>query len=119
MTWSPIRARTEFRKAPLWMAVAMVTLAAAFPLLPASAQNNTAPFATGTDCADLSGPRAASCRDAFDPRTNPREWQQRQHPGALHPPEPKGLGRPPASIAPKAPHQPILRPSPRLQRFEP
>ena len=82
-------------------------------------QNNTAPFATGTDCSDLSGPRRSACRDAFDPRTNPSEWQRREHPGAILPRKPSGLGRAPASLAPKAPHQPILDPTPLLPRFKP
>lgn len=119
MRWPPTISKADVTTQRTWMAVAILIVATAFPLTAAQAQNNTAPFATGTDCSDLSGPRASACRDAFDPRTNPSEWQQRKHPGALHPPEPKALGRPPASIAPKDPHQPILRPSPRLDRFKP
>lgn len=83
---------------------------------PAMAQNNTAPFATGTKCADLVEPRRSACSDAFDPRTNAREWQQRRHPGAVLPPKPSGLGRAPAALAPKDPHQPrLIVPLPRFK----
>jgi len=99
--------------------LALAFLAMAIAGWPAIAQNNTAPFAPGTKCSDLPEPRRSACNDAFDPRTNPREWQQRQNPGVLSPPQPDALGRPPASIAPKNPHQPILNPNPRLPRFRP
>lgn len=85
----------------------------------ASAQNNTSPFPTGTNCSDLSEPRRSSCRDAFDPRTNPSEWQKRKDKGAILPKDPPGLGRPPATIAPKAPYQPNYNPTPLLPRFKP
>lgn len=85
----------------------------------ATAQNNTAPYAPGTKCQNFTGDRRAACGDAFSPYTSPREWQQRQHPGAVLPTEPRGLGQKPATLAPKDPHQPILTPSPALPRFKP
>jgi hypothetical protein len=86
---------------------------------PIAAQNNTAPFATGTNCSELSEPRRSACRDAFNPRTNPSEWQKRKDKGAILPKDPPGLGRPPATIAPKAPYQPNYNPTPLLPRFKP
>jgi hypothetical protein len=100
-------------------AILSCALLAGLTVAPAPAQNNTAPFATGTNCSDLPEPRRSACRDAFDPRTNPREWLKRGSPSALSPPEPSALGRPPATIAPRAPYQPLLRPSPSLPRFKP
>jgi hypothetical protein len=117
MTWSPTGSRADVTTTQSRMVAVALLVAAAVLVMPkASAQNNTAPFATGTNCADLVEPRRSACRDAFDPRTNPSEWQRRQQPGALHPPEPLGLGRGPATISPKGPVQPILRPmtKPRL-----
>lgn len=101
------------------LAATVFLAAMALPGGAAEAQNNTAPFATGTRCGSLSEPRRSACSDAFDPRTNPREWQQRDNPAVLSPPEPSALGRPPATTAPKAPHQPILNPTPSLPRFRP
>ncbi|TDQ83170.1 hypothetical protein A8950_1455 [Dongia mobilis] len=105
------------------LAVLLSASAGCLPLAlaatPALAQNNTAPFSTGTNCADLPEPRRSACKDAFDPRTNPREWQKRGNPSTFSPPEPSALGRPPATIAPKAPYQPLLHPTPALPRFKP
>lgn len=110
-------ALTQFKSLKLGF---VCVLAAALSLpAAASAQNNTSPYATGTQCGDLAEPRRSACRDAFDPRTNPSEWQQRRDKGAILPKDPPGLGRPPATIAPKAPYQPNYNPTPLLPRFKP
>lgn len=85
----------------------------------AVAQNNTAPYATGTNCKNFTGDRRAACGDAFSPYTSPREWQQRRHPDPVLPERPSALGQQPATLAPKDPHQPTLNPTPSLPRFKP
>ena len=79
--------------------------------LPAAAQNNTG-YPSGTKCADLIEPRRAACRDAFDPRPNPREILKTPKPGVLAPPKAPGLERDATPTNPKVPHtvpSPILR----------
>lgn len=88
-------------------------------IVSAAAQNNVSPYAPGTNCQNFTGDRRTACADSFSPYTSPREWQQRQNPAAILPLPPRGLGQPPASLAPKDPHQPILMPSPLLPRFKP
>lgn len=85
----------------------------------AAAQNNVSPYAPGTNCKNFTGDQRSACGDSFSPYTSPREWQQRQTPGAILPQQPRGLGQAPATLAPKDPHQPILVPTPTLPRFTP
>lgn len=86
---------------------------------PATAQNNVSPYAPGTNCNNFTGDQRTACGDSFSPYTSPREWQQRQTPGAILPQQPRSLGQAPATLAPKDPHQPTLVPSPALPRFKP
>lgn len=77
----------------------------------ARAQNNTG-YPSGTDCADLIEPRRSACKDAFDPRPNPREIINQPKTKALLPPKPRPLGHDVMPTNPKIPHAvppPILR----------
>lgn len=91
--------------------VAALLLASSVWAFPAAAQNNTG-YPSGTKCADLIEPRRAVCRDAFDPRPNPREILNAPKPGVLAPPKAPALERNATPTNPKIPHTvppPILR----------
>lgn len=57
------------------------------------AQNNTG-YPPGTDCQDLQGQRSAACRDALDPRPNPREIINQPQQKAILPKAPRRLNQP-------------------------
>ena len=71
-SWAP-RSNTRTTGAACLLGLLMMfLLVLADGVAPALAQNNTG-YPPGTDCQDLIEPRRAKCRDAVDPRPNPRE----------------------------------------------
>lgn len=66
----------------------------------AFAQNNTG-YPSGTKCGDLIEPRRSACKDAFDPRPNPREIINKPAQKALLPAKPRALGQPVPMTNPK------------------
>lgn len=81
-------------------------LAAAFLLCVtgvAQAQNNTG-YPSGTKCGDLIEPRRSACKDAFDPRPNPREIINKPPSNAVTPPRLHPLGQDAFPTDPRVPH---------------
>lgn len=77
----------------------------------AAAQNNTG-YPSGTKCGDLIEPRRSACKDAFDPRPNPREIINKPSSKTVSPPQPKALGQDAFPTDPRVPHSvppPIIK----------
>jgi len=94
-----------------WLAALLAVLSVTIFQHPASAQNNTG-YPSGTKCGDLIEPRRSVCKDAFDPRPNPREIINKPPSKAVTPPTLRPLGQDVFPTNPKVPHSvppPIIR----------
>ena len=72
ISWAPGTSRSVAGAACLLGLLILLTLLTGAGATPALAQNNTG-YPPGTDCQDLIEPLRSNCRDALDPRPNPRE----------------------------------------------
>lgn len=111
MSWSMLRAMcwVSRSRSSHFLLAALLSLSIGAGTL--QAQNNTG-YPSGTNCADLIEPRRSACKDAFDPRPNPRETINQPKTKALMPPRPRSLGQGVTPTNPKVPHAvppPILR----------
>lgn len=72
ISWAP-RSSTRQIRAALLLGLLMFLVDGAAPALAQYNGGNNTGYPPGTNCQDLIEPRRAKCRDAIDPRPNPRE----------------------------------------------
>lgn len=91
-------------------AIALVLgLVTALPIS-APAQTNNGPYPIGTRCGDLQEPHRSRCRAALDPRPNPQELLNRQHPDPVLPARPQR----PSDLRQDAPRRQPVLPAPLI-----